>query len=222
MKKVKVITQILDANDQIAQENRRILRGHHILCVNVMASPGAGKTSLILQTSSALAGRLRTGVVEGDVASQIDSDRVASHRLPVIQINTGGECHLDASTVQKALKALPLSEIDLLFIENVGNLICPVEFQLGEELRVVVASVPEGDDKPYKYPGIFTAVNAVVLNKMDLAPYVDFKIDAMRKGITNMNRKAKVFQVSCRTGDGIASWADWLEAQWQSKKTHGA
>ena len=182
MKKVKVITQILNANDQIAEENQRILRDHRILAVNLMASPGAGKTSLILQTAKALAGRARIGVVEGDVASRIDADKVASQNIPVIQINTGGECHLDAATVQKALKALPLSEIDLLFIENIGNLICPVEFKLGEEIRVVVASVPEGDDKPYKYPGIFTAVNAVVLNKMDLAPYVDLTSTQFEKG----------------------------------------
>jgi hydrogenase nickel incorporation protein HypB len=162
-------------------------------------------------------------VIEGDVASRIDADKVASHQIPVIQINTAGECHLDAATVQKAMKALPLTEIDILFIENIGNLICPVEFQLGEEMRVAVASVPEGDDKPYKYPGIFTAVNGVVLNKIDLAPYVDFDFDAMRKGITSMNRKAKLFQVSCRTGEGIAVWADWLEDQWQLKsKAHGA
>ncbi len=222
MKKVKVITQILNANDQIAEENQGLLKDHHILALNLMASPGAGKTSLILQTAKALAGRARIGVVEGDVASRIDADKVASQHIPVIQINTGGECHLDAATVQKALKTLPLSEIDLLFIENVGNLICPVEFQLGEEIRVVVASVPEGDDKPYKYPGIFTAVNAVVLNKMDLAPYVDFSFDAIQKGITTMNRKAKLFQVSCRTGKGIPAWADWLEAQWRSKNAHGA
>jgi hydrogenase nickel incorporation protein HypB len=222
MKKVKVITQILNANDQIAEENQRLLKDHRILAVNLMASPGAGKTSLILQTGKALAGRTRIGVVEGDVASRIDADKVASQRIPVIQINTGGECHLDAATVQKALKSLPLSEIDLLFIENVGNLICPVEFRLGEEIRVVVASVPEGDDKPYKYPGIFTAVNAVVLNKMDLAPYVDFSFDAIRKGINTMNRKAKFFQVSCRTGAGIAAWADWLETQWRSKNAHSA
>ncbi len=222
MKKVKVITQILNANDQIAEENQRLLKDHRILAVNLMASPGAGKTSLILQTGKALAGRTRIGVVEGDVASRIDADKVASQRIPVIQINTGGECHLDAATVQKALKTLPLSEIDLLFIENVGNLICPVEFRLGEEIRVVVASVPEGDDKPYKYPGIFTAVNAVVLNKMDLIPYVDFSFDAIRKGITTMNRKAKLFQVSCRTGAGIAAWADWLETQWRSKNAHSA
>ncbi len=222
MRKVKVITQILNANDQIAEENQGLLKDHRILALNLMASPGAGKTSLILQTAKALAGRARIGVVEGDVASRIDADKVASHHIPVIQINTAGECHLDAATVQKALRALPLSEIDLLFIENVGNLICPVEFQLGEELRVVVASVPEGDDKPFKYPGIFTAVNAVVLNKTDLAPYVDFSFDTIRKGIASMNRRAKLFQVSCRTGEGIPAWADWLEAQWRSKNPHRA
>jgi hydrogenase nickel incorporation protein HypB len=221
MKKVTVITQILNANDQIAEENQRLLRDERILAVNLMASPGAGKTSLILRTAKALEGRARIGVVEGDVASRIDADKVASQNIPVIQINTGGECHLDAATVRKALKALPLSEVDILFIENIGNLICPVEFKLGEEIRVVVASVPEGDDKPYKYPGIFTAVNAVVLNKMDLAPYVEFNFDEFRKAIAGMNRKAKLFQVSCRTGEGIAPWADWLEDQWRTRK-HGA
>ena len=218
MKKVTVITQILSANDQIAEENQRLLRDQRILAVNLMASPGAGKTSLILRTAKALEGRARIGVVEGDVASRIDADKVASQNIPVIQINTGGECHLDAATVRKALKALPLSEVDILFIENIGNLICPVEFKLGEEIRVVVASVPEGDDKPYKYPGIFTAVNAVVLNKMDLAPYVEFNFNQLRKAIAGMNRKAKLFQVSCRTGEGIAPWADWLEDQWRTKR----
>jgi hydrogenase nickel incorporation protein HypB len=220
MQKVKVITQILSANDQIAEENQRLLRDQRILTVNLMASPGAGKTSLILQTAKALEGRARIGVVEGDVASRIDADKVASQNIPVIQINTGGECHLDAATVRNALKALPLSEVDILFIENIGNLICPVEFRLGEEIRVVVASVPEGDDKPYKYPGIFTAVNAVVLNKMDLAPYVEFNFDELRKAIAGMNRKAKLFQVSCRTGEGIAPWSDWLEGQWRTKTEH--
>ena len=222
MKKVTVITQILSANDQIAEENQRLLRDQRILAVNLMASPGAGKTSLILQTAKALEGRARIGVVEGDVASRIDADKVASRNIPVIQINTGGECHLDAATVRKALKALPLSEVDILFIENIGNLICPVEFKLGEEIRVVVASVPEGDDKPYKYPGIFTAVNAVVLNKIDLAPYVEFDFGELRKAIAGMNRKAKLFQVSCRTGEGIAPWADWLEGQWRAMNAHDA
>lgn len=215
MKKVEVITQILNANDITAQENRALLKSHRILAVNLMASPGAGKTSLVLQTTKTLAGRVRFGVIEGDVASHIDADKVAAMDIPVIQINTGGECHLDALTVQKALKALPLHDIDILFIENVGNLICPVEFQLGEEIRVVVASVPEGDDKPYKYPGIFTAVDAVVLNKIDLVPYVDFKVDALRQGVERLNQRAKIFEISCRSGEGIAPWTEWLESLWR-------
>ena len=218
MKKVEVITSILNANDLIAQENQGLLKNHHILGVNLMASPGAGKTSLILQTAKALAGRLRIGVIEGDVASCLDADRVALMDIPVIQINTGGECHLDALTVQKAIKALPLPELDILFIENVGNLICPVEFQLGEKIRVVIASVPEGDDKPYKYPGIFTAVDVVILNKMDLTPYVDFSLDAMRQGVRTLNQKAKMFELSCRTGEGIAAWTEWLESQVHAEK----
>lgn len=210
MMKVEVITRVLNANDHTAAENRALLKDHHVLGVNLMASPGAGKTSLILQTAQAWTGRIRAGVIEGDVASRIDADRVASADIPVVQINTGGECHLDALTVQKAMKELPLHEIDILFIENVGNLICPVEFQLGEEIRVVVASVPEGDDKPYKYPGIFTAVNAVVLNKIDLVPYVDFNLDAMRQGVSSLNPAAELFEVSCRTDEGVAAWAQWL------------
>jgi hydrogenase nickel incorporation protein HypB len=218
MKKVEVITSILNANDLIAQENQGLLRNHHILGVNLMASPGAGKTSLILQTAKALASHFRIGVIEGDVASRLDADRVASADIPVIQINTGGECHLDALTVQKAIKALPLPELDILFIENVGNLICPVEFQLGETIRVVIASVAEGDDKPYKYPGIFTAVDVVILNKIDLTPYVDFNLDAMRQGVRTLNQRAKIFELSCRTGEGIAAWAEWLESQLRAEK----
>jgi len=218
MKKVEVITSILNANDLIAHENQKLLEKHHILSVNLMASPGAGKTSLILQTAKALASHLRIGVIEGDVASCLDADRVASVDIPVIQINTGGECHLDALTVQKAIKALPLPELDILFIENVGNLICPVEFQLGEKIRVVIASVAEGDDKPYKYPGIFTAVDVVILNKIDLTPYVDFNLDAMRQGVRTLNQRAKMFELSCRTGEGIAAWTEWLESQLRAEK----
>jgi hydrogenase nickel incorporation protein HypB len=216
MKKVEVITPILNANDLVAQENQGLLRDHQIMAVNLMASPGAGKTSLILETGKALKGRARLGVVEGDVASRIDADKVAAADIPVIQINTGGECHLEALTVQKALKALPLPEIDILIIENVGNLICPVEFRLGEAIRIAIASVPEGDDKPYKYPGIFSAVHAVVINKIDLVPYVDLNLDALRKGIGGLNPKASIFELSCRTGEGVSHWADWLESTWKS------
>ncbi len=148
----------------------------------------------------------------------IDADKVASADLPVVQINTGGECHLDALTIQKALKTLPLQDIDILFIENIGNLICPVEFQLGEQIRVAVASVPEGDDKPYKYPGIFTAVDGIIVNKIDLIPYVDFNRDGMRQAILRLNPKAEIFELSCRTGDGLQSWTAWLEYQWKALK----
>lgn len=219
MRKVEVVTDILSANDQIAQENAATLQSRGILTVNLMASPGAGKTSLILQTARALDGRLRLGVIEGDVASRIDADKVAAAGIPVVQINTGGACHLDAPMIRQALRALPLDDIDVLIVENVGNLICPVEFRLGETLRVMIASVPEGHDKPYKYPGIFTAVEAVVINKMDLAPYVDFDLGALREAIGGMNPRAEIFEVSCRTGEGIDRWADWLWAQWQAQRS---
>lgn len=218
MKKIEVITSILNANDLIAQENRGILRKHRILGVNLMASPGAGKTSLILQTARALAGRLRIGVIEGDLASSIDADRVASMNIPVIQINTGGECHLDALTVQKAITALPLDQLDILFIENIGNLVCTAEFKLGEKIRAVVASIPEGDDKPYKYTGIFSAVDVVVLNKTDLKPYVDFNTNAMRQGVRTLNPHAPIFELSCRTGEGTEAWAEWLESQLDAER----
>jgi hydrogenase nickel incorporation protein HypB len=218
MKKIEVITRIMNANDLVARENGDLLKNHHILAVNLMASPGAGKTSVILQTAKALSNRVRLGVIEGDVASHIDADKVASADLPVVQINTGGECHLDALTVQKALRTLPLRDMDILFIENIGNLICPVEFQLGEQIRVAVASVPEGDDKPYKYPGIFTAVNGIIVNKIDLIPYVDFDRDGMRRAIVRLNPKAEIFELSCRTGDGLERWAAWLENQWRIRK----
>jgi hydrogenase nickel incorporation protein HypB len=216
VKEVEVAARILNANDQIAEENSALLRKRNVLAVNLMASPGAGKTSVILQTAKALAGRARIGVIEGDIASRIDADKVSAAGLPVLQINTGGTCHLDAPMIRQALKSLPLDEIDILFVENVGNLICPVEFRLGESLRVMIASVPEGDDKPYKYPGIFTAVDAVIINKMDLAPYVEFDLAALREAIRGLNRRAEVFEVSCRTGEGMTPWADWLEARWRA------
>ncbi len=217
-KRVEIVTEILSANDQIALENQARLKQHAIVAVNLMASPGAGKTSLILETAKTLSGRVRLGVIEGDVASTVDADKVAAAGLPVVQINTGGGCHLDAPMVRQALGALPLGEIDVLFIENVGNLICPVAFRLGADLRVMIASVPEGHDKPFKYPGIFTVVDAVVVNKMDLAPYVDFDLDALCRAVRGLNQDAEMFELSCRTGDGVASWAAWLESQWRARR----
>lgn len=210
MAKVKVVEKIMGANEQIAEQNRRLLDERGILTVNLMASPGAGKTSLILSTIEALRDRVRIGAIEGDTASRVDADRVATTGVPVVQINTGGGCHLDAPMVRHALERLPLDEIDLLLIENVGNLVCPAGFALGEHVNVVIASVPEGDDKPYKYPGMFSVVDAVVINKTDLLPYLDFDRVAFRELIAGLNPKARIFEVSCKTGEGVEAWADWL------------
>jgi hydrogenase nickel incorporation protein HypB len=207
-----VVEKILSANDLIALDNRELLDGHGVVAINVMASPGAGKTSLILRSIAALQGRLRVGVVEGDVAGRVDADRVAATGTPVVQINTGGGCHLDAPQVRTALRQLSLDEIDLLFIENVGNLICPTGFALGEHVNMMIANVPEGDDKPIKYPGMFAAVDALVLNKVDLMPYIDFDLDAFRTAVRALNANAPLFEVSCKTGQGVEAWVDWLVA----------
>jgi hydrogenase nickel incorporation protein HypB len=217
--KVSIVEGILSANDQLAAQNRQLLDQYGICVLNVMASPGSGKTSLILRTIDALQGRLRLGVIEGDIASSIDADRVATKSVPVVQINTGGQCHLDAPMTQRALAQLPLVDLDLIIIENVGNLICPVDFKLGEDLNVVIASVPEGDDKPYKYPGIFIAVDGVVINKVDLLPYVHFDVEGFRKLVTGMNPDASIFEVSCETGEGIQDWAEWVAKQRAKKQT---
>jgi len=208
--KIPVLERILTANDRLAAENARVLSGPGVLAVNVMASPGAGKTSLIVQTINTLRDRTRIGVIEGDVASRVDADTIAALCIPVVQINTGGTCHLDANMVQGALGQLPLDDLDLLLIENVGNLICPTDFALGEALKVMVASIPEGDDKPYKYPAMFAAVNAIVINKIDLLPYVDFDLGGFRRLVVGLNPDVQVFEVSCKTGEGIEAWADWL------------
>jgi hydrogenase nickel incorporation protein HypB len=207
---IPVLEGILSANDQVALENRRRLEAQGVVAMNVMASPGAGKTSLILRTLSALGGRLRVAVIEGDLAGRVDADKVAETGTPVVQINTGGGCHLDALQVRSALDQLPLDQIDLLFIENVGNLVCPAGFALGEHLNLLIAHVPEGHDKPIKYPGIFTVVDALILNKMDLLPYLDFDLDAFCTAVRALNADAPLFEISCKTGEGVDAWADWL------------
>ena len=175
-----------------------------------MASPGAGKTSVIAATAERLPADMRPGVIEGDLASSIDTDALAGPRHPAVQINTGGNCHLDAPMIRTALPRLPLDGIGVLFIENVGNLVCPAEFDLGAGLAVVMASVPEGHDKPYKYPGMFAAADAVLLNKADLLAYFDFDLDYFRRGLAMVNPGAPLFLVSCRTGEGMAEWVRWL------------
>ena len=207
--KINVVKNILDANEQMAAENRLLFEKAGIIAVNIMASPGAGKTSLILRTIEGLGEPV--AVIEGDIASTFDAEKVAATQAPVVQINTGGACHLDASMIKTSLKKLPLGKAKYLFIENVGNLVCPAEFVLGEKARVLVASVPEGDDKPFKYPGMFSTVQAVVLNKMDVLPYIDFNMARFMEGVAAVNPKAPVFQVSCRTKEGLGDWIDWLK-----------
>jgi hydrogenase nickel incorporation protein HypB len=207
---IPVVRDILSANAQVAQQNRAAFAAAGVLAVNLMASPGAGKTSLILATAARLPENIRPGVIEGDLASSIDAEAVAAHGIPAVQINTGGNCHLDAPMVRAALPSLPLEDLRLLFIENVGNLVCPAGFDLGADLAVVVASVPEGHDKPYKYPGMFASADVVLLNKCDLLHVFDFDVKSFRRGISMVNPEAPIYQISCRTGDGVDAWTAWL------------
>ncbi len=208
---VPVVEKILSANDQIAALNHRLLTQSKIFSLNLMASPGAGKTSFILQTIRALTGQLRIGVIEGDTAPvTIDADKVIAAGMPAVQINTGGECHLDAVMLSGALNELPLDQIDLLIVENVGNLICPAAFSLGTHANVLISSVAEGDDKPYKYPNIYRGVDALIINKIDLLPYVEYNLDYFKRGVEMLNPGVVTFPISCRTGEGIERWTEWL------------
>ena len=208
---IKVLKDILSANDQIAQENRQLLDSNGVFTVNVMSSPGAGKTSLILETIRRLKGAVQIGVIEGDISSSIDAETIGKEAVPVIQINTGGECHLDASMTYRALSNLPLQDIELLFIENVGNLICTAEFAIGAHKNLVISSTPEGFDKPLKYPLMFTVADIVLINKIDLLPHVKFDTNAYKKTVKNLNESVEFFEVSCTTGQGIDRWLSWLQ-----------
>jgi hydrogenase nickel incorporation protein HypB len=208
--KVKVLKNILEANLQTAQKNQRLLESHGILAVNIMASPGAGKTSLILKTIEGLGKEVKVGVIEGDIASTVDADRISQAGVAVVQINTGGGCHLDANMVANALENMDLGEMDLLFIENVGNLVCPAGFKLGEQKRVVLASIPEGDDKPHKYPIMFSEAEAIVINKTDLLPYLEFDLGAFKGTVGGLNHSAAIFELSAKTGHGFDAWLTWL------------
>ncbi|HIQ06429.1 MAG TPA: hydrogenase accessory protein HypB [Anaerolineae bacterium] len=213
-KRVSVVENILNANDQLAATNRQLLDASGTFGLNIMASPGAGKTTVILRTIAALGDGLQMAVVEGDVASTIDADQIATTGVPVVQINTGGACHLDAVMLHNALPRLDLEPVDLLIVENVGNLICPANFRLGTHKSVLVASVPEGADKPYKYPGMYRGVDAVLLNKIDLLPYFDdFDVDYFRRGVEALNPGLAFFSLSAKTGEGFDAWVDWLQAQ---------
>ncbi len=215
---IKVLKNILSANDAIAQRNRQQFDEHGTFVIDIMSSPGAGKTSVILRTIAGLSPRTRIAVIEGDVASSVDAEKVIKAGVPAIQINTNGGCHLDANMIENALHDLPLANIDLLLIENVGNLICPAEFALGEHSRVMLLSMPEGDDKPLKYPTMFADVDVVLLNKTDLQPYVDFDTEAFCRIVTGLNPDVKIFPVSCKTGEGLEAWSSWLEERLREMK----
>ena len=211
--KVRVVEDALDANNTIARANRADFDAAGVSVVNLMSAPGAGKTTVLERVLGSLDG-VRAAVLEGDVQGSLDADRIASLHVPVTQLNTdpgfGGECHLDANMVRSALPALPLAEIDLLVIENVGNLVCPAEFRVGEDLRVMVASVAEGEDKPLKYPLMFRVCDLVVVNKIDLLPHVEFDVDRFLAALDRVNPGVERMLVSARTGEGVAAFREWL------------
>jgi hydrogenase nickel incorporation protein HypB len=207
---IRVVRKVLQANDEFACTVRQGLQAAGVVALNVISAPGSGKTSLIEAAIRSLGNRLRIGVIEGDPDTTRDAERIARLDVPVVQINTAGGCHLDASLVSRALDHFDLSQLDLLFIENVGNLVCPVEFDLGESGRVAMVSVPEGHDKPAKYPKLFYTAHLVVLNKTDLLPFVDFDTTLFRHDLERLNPKLPVLNVSCRTGAGVVEWSEWL------------
>jgi hydrogenase nickel incorporation protein HypB len=209
-KNILVVEKILSANDRIAAENRAIFDAAGVKVFNFMASPGAGKTSLIEHTVKRLLPTMNLAVIDGDIATNIDANRAQAAGAYAVQINTGGECHLDAVMINSALKQMNLKNIDSIIIENVGNLVCPASFQLGSHKSVLIASIPEGDDKPYKYPAMYRGVDALVINKIDLLPYVAFNMDFFRKGVEILNPGMVTFQLSCKTGEGLDSWITWI------------
>jgi hydrogenase nickel incorporation protein HypB len=217
--RVPIVEKILDANDQIAALNRKRFDEAKVFSINLMASPGAGKTTLILKTIQALAPKLRIAVIEGDTAPvTIDADKVQAAGIPAVQINTGGDCHLDAGMLTRGIDQLPLDDLDLVIVENVGNLICPAAFQLGTHINALIASIPEGDDKPYKYPNIYRGLSVLLISKTDLLPYVPFNMDYFRQGVEMLNPGLVSFALSAKTGEGMQGWTEWVLEQVRLKK----
>lgn len=208
--KIEIIEDVMKANEVIAEENRAQFDQAGTFAINLMASPGAGKTSLIEKTVPPLADKYNVVAIDGDIATTLDAERAEQAGATSIQINTGGNCHLDANMIQQALRETDLSDKHFLIVENVGNLICPANFQLGTHKSVLVASVPEGADKPYKYPGIYRGVDVLIINKIDLLPYIDFDMDYFRKGVEILNPGLETFPLSCKTGEGVPDWLDWI------------
>lgn len=218
MVQIDLEKKILDKSERFAQENRKLLDEHGVFMIDLLASPGAGKTSTIKATINALRDKYNLAIIEGDIASNVDAVRIKEMGIPAVQINTGGSCHLEGDMINKALKVLDLDNTDLIIIENVGNLVCPTDFYLGEDVKVMILSVPEGDDKPLKYPGIFQAAKAIILNKVDTLPVFDFDVPLFEDHISNLNPQAPLFKVAATKEDGVAEWTDWVSQQIEAAK----
>ncbi len=219
--KIPVVRNILEANNRIAEQNRQIFNQNKLFVVNLMSGPGAGKTSLLEKTIEILKDKLRIGVIEGDIQSSIDAERIARQGVPAVQINTEGGCHLDGNMIREAMNRLELSALDLLIVENVGNLVCPAEFEIGEDMKIMILSVAEGEDKPWKYPLMFQESRVLIINKIDLLPYVDCRVEKIKEAVSSLNKEMLVFEVSCRTGAGLNDWASWLEKQVAQARIRG-
>jgi hydrogenase nickel incorporation protein HypB len=208
---VKVVKNILEANDVIASQNKKLFAEKGIYVMNLMGSPGAGKTTLLERTISNLKDKKKMAVIEGDIETSRDAERIAAHGVPAVQINTGGACHLDGNMIRDGLEEFDLDQLELLIVENVGNLVCPAEFKMGEDDKVMIISVTEGDDKPLKYPLMFQVSSVLLLNKIDLLPYLDFDVERFKNEALKINPKLKIFQISCKTGEGLSDWTNWIE-----------
>ncbi|HOD34404.1 MAG TPA: hydrogenase nickel incorporation protein HypB [Syntrophales bacterium] len=215
---IEIKEGILADNDKAAEEIRKQLRSRQVFMLNLMASPGGGKTSLIIQTLRGLKGLFRTAVIEGDIDSMVDAEKVAQEGIPAVQLRTGGACHLDAVMVDMALREMDLFALDLIIVENIGNLVCPAEFDTGAVKNVMILSVPEGDDKPLKYPLMFTICDALVVNKTDYLAMADFDMKVLKERVLTLNPKIKIFEVSCKTGEGIPAWTQWLREEVEAFK----
>ena len=216
--KISVVRNILEANDRIAQQNRDLFTENGLLVINLMSSPGAGKTSLLEKTIDALKDDVGIGIIEGDIQSTQDAERIARKGVPAVQINTGGECHLDGNMIRDAFEEFDFEKMDLLIVENVGNLVCPAEFKVGEDFKAMILSVTEGDDKPSKYPLMFCESKVLLINKIDLLPYVDCSLDRIKEDSLKINPDLSIFQISCKTGEGLEEWYEWLRERVKNRE----
>lgn len=220
--KISVVRDILEANERIARQNKDLFKKNNMLVINLMSSPGAGKTTLLEKSIDALRGDISIGVIEGDVQSTYDAERIAAKGIPAVQINTDGACHLDGNMIRDTFDEFDFTALDLLVVENVGNLVCPAEFQVGEDFKVMILSVAEGDDKPGKYPLMFRESKVLLINKVDLLPYVDCSMEKIKEESLKINPDLIIFPVSCKTGEGLDEWLEWLKEKVKEVKSEGA